>query len=180
MAIGVDPDWTATLAQRFSRNGKQSIPLSDCSFNLLWVYTVCLDLPVRKLRHKVLYTITEFCLQTPVDWPTEISNTKEKRKKKHRRSASFGHADKKLNVSETVYKISQSTQTYKMKCTPQDSEQPHNLILQSLWCFYFTNPLSLVELLKSLEMAEFESCWKGLKTVYIRSLSFTDDFFQTL
>ena len=41
-------------------------------------------------------------LQTPADWPSEILNTKEnKKKKKHRRSASFGHADKKLNVSQT-------------------------------------------------------------------------------
>ena len=38
--------------------------------------------------------------QTPVDWQSEITNTKEnKKKKKHRRSASFTHADKKLNVS---------------------------------------------------------------------------------
>ena len=35
--------------------------------------------------------------QTPDDWHVEVTESKgEKKKKKHRRSASFGHADKKL------------------------------------------------------------------------------------
>ena len=48
MANSEDPDQTAR------RNGKQWRPWSDCSCSsmssLIWVYTVCLDLPVRKLR----------------------------------------------------------------------------------------------------------------------------------
>lgn len=37
--------------------------------------------------------------QTPEDWHVEVAETRaEKKKKKHRRSASFGHADKKLAV----------------------------------------------------------------------------------
>lgn len=41
--------------------------------------------------------------QTPVDWQSEITNTKEnKKKKKHRRSASFTHADKKLNTLNSI------------------------------------------------------------------------------
>lgn len=56
--------------------------------------------------------------QTPADWPTEISNTKEnKKKKKHRRSASFGHADKKLN---TLNNINTGSIRQRLKNTTKD------------------------------------------------------------
>lgn len=57
--------------------------------------------------------------QTPKDWREEITNTKEKKKKKHRRSASFGHADKKLNV-QTLNNINTGVIRQRLKNTTKD------------------------------------------------------------
>ena len=47
------------VSKRCRRNSKQCRPLSDCSLriSLIWVYTVCPDLSVRKLWFIMVYSI---------------------------------------------------------------------------------------------------------------------------
>ncbi|XP_060575763.1 glucocorticoid-induced transcript 1 protein-like, partial [Ruditapes philippinarum] len=69
--------------------------------------------------------------QTPEDWHVEvIENKAEKKKKKHRRSASFGHADKKLALNSIRQKLQKTKdQGTKQRSSPIPGN--HNALLQT-------------------------------------------------
>lgn len=69
--------------------------------------------------------------QTPEDWHVEVAETKaEKKKKKHRRSASFGHADKKLALNSIRQKLQKTKdQGTKQRSSPIPGN--HNALLQT-------------------------------------------------
>ncbi|KAL4222270.1 Glucocorticoid-induced transcript 1 protein [Mactra antiquata] len=78
--------------------------------------------------------------QTPDDWSNEVIESKsEKKKKKHRRSASFGHADKKITVGDGEKKMGLNSIRQKLQKTKdQGSKQRsspipanHNALLQT-------------------------------------------------
>ncbi|XP_060596674.1 protein FAM117B-like [Ruditapes philippinarum] len=78
--------------------------------------------------------VSEFwhsAMMTPEDWHVEvIENKAEKKKKKHRRSASFGHADKKLALNSIRQKLQKTKdQGTKQRSSPIPGN--HNALLQT-------------------------------------------------
>lgn len=70
--------------------------------------------------------------QTPEDWQLEVIERKtEKKKKKHRRSASFGHDDKKLDNLNSIRQKLQKTKDQGSKQRSSPVPANHNALLQT-------------------------------------------------